>query len=106
MPLSKNAAHGRLVGSGFGNLLPARARSSPPKTPLPPEAGKPVKIALAGAAVLHQPGLLQLREVRGDGALAHHQNLLQFGDGEFLSAQKQQNAQPVGVGQDAENFYY
>jgi hypothetical protein len=43
--------------------------------------------------------------VRGDGALAHRQNLLQLGDGEFLSRKQQQNAEPVGVGQDAENFY-
>jgi len=66
---------------------------------------QPVEIALARAAVFHQAGLLQLRKMRGDGALAHHQNLLQLGHGELLPAQKQQNAKPVGIGQHTENFY-
>jgi hypothetical protein len=43
--------------------------------------------------------------MRGDGALAHGQNLLHLGHREFLIAQKQQNAQAVGVGDNAENFY-
>jgi hypothetical protein len=40
----------------------------------------------------------------GDGALAHGQNLLQFGDRKLLSAQEKQDAEPIGVGDDAENF--
>jgi len=55
-----------------------------------------VKAVLAGAAVPDQAGLLQLRKMRRDGALAHDQNLLQLGHGEFLAAEKQQNAEPVG----------
>ena len=64
-----------------------------------------VKAVFAGAAVFNQAGLLELREVGGDGALAHDENLLQLGDGELLAAQKQENAEPVGVGDNAESFY-
>jgi hypothetical protein len=39
-----------------------------------------------------------------DGALAHGQNLLEFGDRKLLSAQEKKDAQPVGVGDDAEDF--
>jgi hypothetical protein len=39
------------------------------------------------------------------GALPHDQDLLQFGDGEFFAAQKEEDAQAVRVGDDAENFY-
>jgi hypothetical protein len=43
--------------------------------------------------------------MRGDGALAHGQNLLQFGHGELFASQKQEDAQPVGIGDDAKDFY-
>ena len=43
--------------------------------------------------------------MRGDGALAHDQNLLQFGHGELLTAEEQQNAEAVGVGYYAEDFH-
>jgi hypothetical protein len=39
-----------------------------------------------------------------DGALAHGEDLLQLGDGELLSAEKQQDAEPVGVGDDAKSL--
>jgi hypothetical protein len=42
--------------------------------------------------------------MRGDGALAHGQNLLQFGDGKLLAAQEEQDAKAVGVGDSAEDF--
>jgi hypothetical protein len=43
-----------------------------------------VEAAFAGAAVFNQAGLLELGEVGGDGALAHDQDFLQFGDGKLL----------------------
>ena len=68
--------------------------------------GQSVETAFAGAAVFDEAGLLELGEMRGNRALPHGQNLLQLGDGELLGTQKKQNAQAVGVGDDAENFYY
>ena len=64
-----------------------------------------VEAALAGAAVFDQARLLELREVGGDGALAHDQDFLQLGDGELFGLEQQQDAEPVGVGYDAEDFH-
>jgi hypothetical protein len=41
----------------------------------------------------------------GDGALAHGEDFLQFGDGKLLAAQEEQDAKAVGVGDDAEDFH-
>jgi hypothetical protein len=32
------------------------------------------------------------------------EDFLQFGDGELFAAQKQQDAEPVGIGDDAQEF--
>ena len=87
---------------GFGNLLLRLGEQAGQR--LPSGGGEFVEIALAGAAVFDQAGLLELGEVGGDGALAHDQDLLQLGDGESSPLQKQQNAEAVGVGDDAESF--
>jgi hypothetical protein len=52
---------------------------------LPSVGTRLVEAALAGAAVFDEAGLLELREVGGDGALAHGEDLLQLGDGELLA---------------------
>ena len=67
-------------------------------------AGRPqaVEDALAAAAVLHQAGALQLRQMRGNAALAHVQNVLQFGDGELFAGHQQQDADAAGIGQQAQ----
>jgi hypothetical protein len=36
--------------------------------------------------------------------LAHDEDFLQFGDGKLLALQKQEDAEPVRVGDDAEDF--
>jgi hypothetical protein len=43
--------------------------------------------------------------MRGDGALAHRERLLQLGDGELLASQKKKDAQAIGIGEEAEFFY-
>ena len=62
------------------------------------------KNVLAVAAVVHQAGLLQLRQVGGNAALAHGQNLLQLGHGKLLALQQQQDAEAAGIGQQAQGF--
>jgi hypothetical protein len=101
----QHAAHGGLVGRGFGDFRFGRAAEHLIQNATPAGGVEPVEAALAGAAVFDQAGLLQLREVGGDGALAHGENFLQLGDGKLLAAQQQQDAEPVGVGDDAEDFY-
>ena len=49
--------------------------------------------------------MLELGKVGGNGALAHHQDFLQFGDGELLTLEQEEDAQPVGVGDDTQDFY-
>ena len=44
-----------------------------------------VEIAFAGAAIFNQFRLLELRKVRGDGALTHGQDLLQLGHRELFA---------------------
>jgi hypothetical protein len=90
------------AASGISDLARSRSWS---KTPTARPRAEPVEAALAGAAVFHQASVLQLRQVRGDGALAHGQNFLQFGDGKLLAAQQQQDAEPVGFGDDFEDFH-
>jgi hypothetical protein len=63
-----------------------------------------VEIAFAGAAIFNQAGLLELRQVGGDGALAHDEDFLQLRHRQLLALEKEQDAEPVGVGYDAEDF--
>ena len=65
---------------------------------------QPVEAVLALLAVFHQTRLLQLREMRGDAALAHGENLLQFRHGQFFAFEQQQEPQPAGIGQHSQRF--
>jgi hypothetical protein len=56
---------------------------------------QPVEGVLAGAAVVHQPGLLELRQVRRNAALALREDLLQLRHRELLLLQQQQQPEPV-----------
>ncbi len=64
-----------------------------------------VEAVLAGAAVFDQAGLLELGEVRGNRALAHDEDLLQLGHRELFGLEQQQDAEPVGIGYDAQDFH-
>src|SRR5580698_8306057 len=68
--------------------------------------GQAVENIFAGTPIFYQSRLAQLGEMGGEGALAHGEDLLQLGDRELLSVQKQKNTEAVGVGDDAEDFYY
>ncbi len=46
----------------------------------------------------------ELREVRGDSALPHGENLLQLSDRQFLLREQEEDAQPVGVGKNPKRF--
>ena len=41
----------------------------------------------------------------GNGALTHDQDFLQFGHGELLTLEEEEDAEPVGIGYDAQDFY-
>ena len=66
--------------------------------------GEAVEGVLARAPVVHQSGLLELRQVGGNLALALGQNLLQLGHGQLFLFEQQQNAQAVGVGRKPQRF--
>ena len=65
---------------------------------------QPVQDALAVAPVLHQPGLLQLRQMRRNAALAHAEDLLQFGHGKLFALYQQQDPEAAGIGQQPQVF--
>ena len=46
----------------------------------------------------------ELLEVRGEGALADGEDLLQFGDGELFLFEEAQDADAAGIGEHAEGF--
>ena len=86
----------------FGNLGGGLAQSFDQRAPA--ERLHAVEDVLAGAAVLDQPRLLQLRQVRGDRALPGGEDLLQLGHVEFLAFEQQQDAEPVRIGQQPQRF--
>ena len=63
-----------------------------------------IKAVLSLPAIFHQSGLLQLRKMRGNAALAGGQNLLKLGHRKFFPLQQQQQAEPVGIGQHSQRF--
>jgi hypothetical protein len=56
------------------------------------------------AAILHQPGFTQVRQMTGNPGLTHAENLLQLEDGEFFLLQKEEEAEPCFVGEKAQRF--
>lgn len=68
------------------------------------EGAKAVKDVLAGAAILDQIFRFQVGEVGGDGALAETEDFLEFGDREFFPFKEEEEAEPVGVGEEAKSF--
>jgi hypothetical protein len=66
--------------------------------------GKTIKGVLPHAAVVHQAGLLELRQVCGNVTLAAAQNLLEFGDGKLFLLEQQEKAEAVGIGREAQRF--
>ena len=63
-----------------------------------------VKGPLAIAPRLHEAGVLQQAEVRGNARLAEPRDFLEFGDGQFVAFQQRDDAQPRRVGQRAKRF--
>ena len=63
-----------------------------------------VEGAFAVPPGLHQPGILQQPEMRGDARLAHPRDLLQLVDRQFVLLQQRHDAQARGVGQGAEGL--
>jgi hypothetical protein len=63
-----------------------------------------VEGVLAGAAIVHQTGLFELRQAGGDLALAFAQYLLKLRHGELFLFQKQQNAEAVRIGRQPQCF--
>jgi len=98
-----DAARGGLVGSRFGNFGLGLGEEVGEDAVLRPML-EAVEAALAGAAVFDEIGLPELGEVGGDGALAHDENFLQFGDGELFVLKEQKNAEPVWIGYNAKKF--
>ena len=66
--------------------------------------GQAIEGVLSHAPVFHQAGLLELREVRRNLTLAAREDLLQFGNRQFLLLQQEQHTQPVGIGGQPERF--
>lgn len=74
---------GAQEGEGFGRKIRAER----------------VEGLFAVAAVGHEIDLAEERELRRDARLAHAENLLELGDGEFLAQEQGQQAQAGGVGE-------
>ena len=102
--LFEDALKGGLIAGGFGDLSPG-LKQELVKGSGTVFAASAVEIVFARSAVLDQSGLFELREMRGDGALAHGEDFLQLGDGELFLFDQQEDAKPVGVGHDAQNFH-
>ena len=104
LALAQDEAGGGLVGGGFGNLFAGLGKQAGEDALGGFGLFEPVEIAFAGAPVFDEASLLQLREVGGDGALAHDQDLLQLGDRKFFALEQQEDAEPVGIGEHAQDF--
>ena len=87
LALLEHAAHGGLVGSRFCNLFAGLGKKAIQYRVVLccVGCGEPIKVTLARAAVLDEFSLPKLRKMRGDGALAHAEDLLQLGNGEFFA---------------------
>ncbi len=108
LALFEDAAHGGLVGGELGGLLLGVGEDFAEDLMVGRVGwggGEAVEAVLPGAAVFDEARLPELREVGGDGALAHGEDFLQFGDGELLGPQEEQDAEAVGVGEDAQGFH-
>ena len=66
--------------------------------------GQAVESVLSHAPVVHQAGLLELRQMGGNLALPFGQDLLQFGHGQFFLFEQQQHAQAVRIGRQPQRF--
>ena len=53
----------------------------------------------AGPAMFHHARSFQLGQMTGNSGLAHAQDLLQFGDGQFGFVEQEKQAEPGGIGQ-------
>ena len=107
LPAAQRQPQSFRVLLGFGNLgrgLPQHASICENPFDSAPRWLQPVQDALSVAPVLHQSGLLQLRQVRGNAALAHAQDLLQLGHGKLLALHQQQDAEAAGIGQQPQVF--
>ena len=68
-------------------------------------AGQRVVDILAGTPVLDQPGFAELAEVHGNARLPEPEDLLNLHDGELFALQKQEQAQPRFICDEAQGFY-
>ena len=64
-----------------------------------------VEDVFAGATVLHQAGLPELAEVRGNSRLPHAEDFLDFDDRQLLLPEQKQQPEPGFVGQQAQIFH-
>ncbi len=65
---------------------------------------QPVEALLTGLAHLDETRLLELRELHGDAALAHPEDLLQLCNAEFFAVKQPQHAETAFVTQEPEGF--
>ncbi len=98
--LSEGEAQGFLVLRRLGNFHGGLAE----KLHQFGGCGEAIKGVLSHAPVFHQAGLLELRQVGGNLALALGQNLLQFGYGQFLLFEQQEDAQAIRIGRQPQGF--
>ena len=67
-------------------------------------AGEAIEALLPGAPDVDEAGLAELGERHGDAALAHGENLLEFGDGELFALQQAEQTEAAFVTEQAQGF--
>jgi len=104
LTLFDDTASGCAVGDGFGDFFLGPSEEVGEDV-VSIAGGEAVEAVLPDSAVLYQSSLLQLRKVRGNRTLTHDEDFLQFGDRKLFGLQEQEDAEPVGIGYDAEYFH-
>ena len=105
LPLAQRELQGRLVVLGLWKLLWRLLQPSEQLGQYLAVRLGPVPNVLARAPILHQARMLQLRQMSGNRALSHAQDLLQFRHGKLLPCQKQEHSQAICIAQNAQRFY-
>lgn len=100
LALFEDEAEGFVVVAGLGELEGGLAEEVGDGL----IAGEAVEAFLSGAAEFDEFGLAELGEGHGDAGLAHGEDLLEFGDGEFLAFEEAEHAESAFVTEEAECF--
>jgi hypothetical protein len=89
LALGEDEAEGVVVGGGFGDFAGALAEDFQDGF----VAGEAVEALLAHFAEFDEFGLAELRQGHGDAALAHAEDLLEFGNAEFFAGEETEHAE-------------